>query len=691
MTEVLPAHNGIVPADAYGGDSVRRRRSRLFPYLGGRGFGPIIILGAVQAGVSVLFPVLVLRRADIAVDLSFTGVAVERYLAALCGAAACGALLAGFVSTFRGARVLLQLAAMVTAGLFGAIGAVNEVMPLRILCAAAALTAGAVWSLGRVVALDVAGPTGGWRVVAGPWTGAAIGVAILGAVEFVADRMNWGYELAASGVVLFLAAALIPPARSSDGVGAPSGQTADRPTVLVLAFALGVTTLGAAPMAADLLATKWQFDISQSGGIVMVAALGAAGGAGACHWFGAQARRSPRYLAGMAAALALSVGGLMAAGGASVTEFGALFGFCAAAGAAAVFAVASESSLVSGTRGARRYGSASLLVGAFGVGAGAGIAALTAVDGVTRGWLLVIAGLPAVILSAMILTAPPRRSAGRAPIDISTPASSSAALPFSVGLPQLVGGLSPPARAVLLECSSLNVSYGPVQVLFGVDLRVEEGQLVALLGTNGAGKTTLLRTVSGLESPTSGTVSFGGVDITSFDPTWRVTLGISQIAGGRAVAEGLTVAENLRLFGFSLGRRRHELSRGIDEALALFPRLAERRNQAASTLSGGEKQMLALSKAVILRPRLLIIDEFSLGLAPIIVGELLPVVQSINASGTAILLVEQSVNIALSVASHAYCMEKGEMVYDGPASVLRDDPELMRSVYLEGVSKALAS
>jgi ABC-type branched-subunit amino acid transport system ATPase component len=241
----------------------------------------------------------------------------------------------------------------------------------------------------------------------------------------------------------------------------------------------------------------------------------------------------------------------------------------------------------------------------------------------------------------------------------------------------------------LLVCERLAVSYDSVQVLFDVSVSVGAGQIVALLGTNGAGKTTLLRTISGLETQDRGRISFGGVDISRMDPTWRVSLGISQIAGGRAVAEGLTVAENLRMFGYSLGTDRAALRSGIEAALDAFPRLAERRNQAASTLSGGEKQMLALAKAFILRPRLLIIDEFSLGLAPKIVGELLPVVTRINQAGTAVLLVEQSVNIALSIAEHAYCMEKGEIVYDGAASRLRDDPELLRSVYLEGVSKAL--
>ena len=249
-----------------------------------------------------------------------------------------------------------------------------------------------------------------------------------------------------------------------------------------------------------------------------------------------------------------------------------------------------------------------------------------------------------------------------------------------------------PRRAVpLLDCRGIQAGYDGVQVLFDVDLRVDEGQIVALMGTNGAGKTTLLRVISGLLAPTEGAVTFGGVDITSYDPTWRVRLGMNQIAGGESLAPGLTVAENLRMFSYSLGRRHQRAHAGIDAALEQFPRLAERRNQPASTLSGGEKQMLALAKAFVLRPRLLVIDEFSLGLAPKIVGELLPVVEQLNATGTSVLLVEQSVNVALSVAHHAVCMEKGEMVYDGPAAALRDQPDLLRSVYLEGISRAVTS
>lgn len=167
-------------------------------------------------------------------------------------------------------------------------------------------------------------------------------------------------------------------------------------------------------------------------------------------------------------------------------------------------------------------------------------------------------------------------------------------------------------------------------------------------------------------------------------------MGISQVPGGRGVFGNLTVAENLRLIGYTHGRNRSKLEAGIDETFSCFPRLAERRNQLASTLSGGEQQMLALSKAYILEPRLLLIDELSLGLAPKIVSELLTMVRRINARGTAIVLVEQSVNIALSLVQHAYFMEKGEIRFDGRAEDLLERGDLLRSVFLKGAAGGLA-
>ncbi|HZQ84568.1 MAG TPA: MFS transporter [Acidimicrobiales bacterium] len=241
----------------------------------------------------------------------------------------------------------------------------------------------------------------------------------------------------------------------------------------------------------------------------------------------------------------------------------------------------------------------------------------------------------------------------------------------------------------LLVCRGIDFSYGPLQVLFGVDFTVDDGQLVALLGTNGAGKSTLLRVISGLGLPSAGSVHFQGEDITFLDAEDRLRLGIAEVPGGHAVFGPLTVAENLRVVGGAAGRSRADAESTIDEVFSTFPRLAERRSQPASTLSGGEQQMLGLSKALLLRPRILLVDELSLGLAPKVVGELLQLVRRINAEGTAVVLVEQSVNVALSLADHAYFMEKGEVRFDGPAGKLLDRGDLVRSVFLGGAVKRL--
>jgi ABC-type branched-subunit amino acid transport system ATPase component len=234
----------------------------------------------------------------------------------------------------------------------------------------------------------------------------------------------------------------------------------------------------------------------------------------------------------------------------------------------------------------------------------------------------------------------------------------------------------------LLACRDLDFCYGVIQVLFGVSLTVEDGEMVALLGTNGAGKSTLLRAICGLGYPTGGTVHFAGADVTDTPAAARVALGITQVPGGRAVFGPLSVVENLRVYGYSLGRRRAALDRGIDAAFDAFPRLGERRNQQASSLSGGEQQMLGLSKALMLKPKLLAIDELSLGLAPIVTASLLDMVRRINAEGTAVLLIEQSVNVALSLVDHAYFMEKGAVRFNGTATDLIERDDLLRAVFL---------
>ena len=243
-------------------------------------------------------------------------------------------------------------------------------------------------------------------------------------------------------------------------------------------------------------------------------------------------------------------------------------------------------------------------------------------------------------------------------------------------------------RLPMLACRGVDFSYGQVQVLFDVDFTVDDGEMVALLGVNGAGKSTLLRVISGLGLPSAGTVRFRGGDITYLDAERRLKLGITQIPGGRSIFGPLSVVENLRAFGYTISRDRAALESALDRCFDAFPRLAERRNQAASTLSGGEQQMLGLSKAFILRPKLLLIDELSLGLAPVIVEQMLEMVRRIHADGTAVVLVEQSANIALSLVEHAYFMEKGEIRFDGSSRDLLAREDLLRAVFLEGVGKS---
>jgi branched-chain amino acid transport system ATP-binding protein len=242
--------------------------------------------------------------------------------------------------------------------------------------------------------------------------------------------------------------------------------------------------------------------------------------------------------------------------------------------------------------------------------------------------------------------------------------------------------------AVLLEVKGLTVSYGGVRVLFGVDLEIRRGEVVALLGTNGAGKSTTLNAISGIVEPDGGNVWFEGEPVTGEAPEHTVGRGIVQVPGGRGVFPGLTVEENLRMGAFLLRHDGEIAEERMAEAFAMFPRLKERRRQRAGLLSGGERQMLTLAQSFLLRPKLLLIDELSLGLAPTVVQELLEAVRRMNADGVTVVLVEQSVNVALTLAQRAYFMEKGEVRFSGPTAQLLKRPDLLRSVFLEGARTA---
>jgi branched-chain amino acid transport system ATP-binding protein len=239
----------------------------------------------------------------------------------------------------------------------------------------------------------------------------------------------------------------------------------------------------------------------------------------------------------------------------------------------------------------------------------------------------------------------------------------------------------------ILQCRGVNVAYDGVRVLFGVDLDVRRGEIVALLGTNGAGKSTLLKAITGLVDPSGGVILFDGHDITHGDAVAAAKLGIAQIPGGKGVFPTLTVDEHFEVASWLLDDKA-EARREVERVLDRFPRLRERRGQLAGNLSGGEQQMLALGMAFISRPTLLLIDELSLGLAPTIVEQLLDTVREINAQGTTIVLVEQSVNVALTVADRAYFLEKGEVRFSGPTQDLLDRDDVMRSVFLAGATKS---
>lgn len=231
----------------------------------------------------------------------------------------------------------------------------------------------------------------------------------------------------------------------------------------------------------------------------------------------------------------------------------------------------------------------------------------------------------------------------------------------------------------LLEVSSIDVFYGSIQALRGVSLRVETGERVALLGPNGAGKTTTLRTISGLLHPSSGVISLNDSPIHNLPPHEIVRLGVVQLPEGRDLFPTLTVEENLR-FGYITRRKdKSGYVDALDSAFERFPRLKERRRQAAGTLSGGEQQMLGISRALMSNPTLLMVDELSLGLAPIIVEQLFDILADVNREGTSILIVEQFVHMALAHTDRAYVLSKGQIVLQDTSKSLESDPDLVAS------------
>ena len=234
---------------------------------------------------------------------------------------------------------------------------------------------------------------------------------------------------------------------------------------------------------------------------------------------------------------------------------------------------------------------------------------------------------------------------------------------------------------MLLEIKDLKVSYGKIEAIKGVSLNVNQGEIVTLVGANGAGKTTLLKTISGILKPSAGVISFEGKDIQSIAPHNRVLAGVCQAPEGRGIFPGMTVLENLEMGKYSRPDWKKELQEDLDRVYTLFPRLKERQSQAGGTLSGGEQQMLSIGRALMSRPRLLLLDEPSMGLAPMFIQQIFKIIREIQAQGVSILLVEQNAAQALSCANRAYIMETGNIVKEGSGKELLND-EAIKKAYL---------
>jgi len=233
----------------------------------------------------------------------------------------------------------------------------------------------------------------------------------------------------------------------------------------------------------------------------------------------------------------------------------------------------------------------------------------------------------------------------------------------------------------MLEIKDLDVHYGGIHALKGISLQVEDGEIVTLIGANGAGKSTTLRTISGLKKPTAGSVLVDGRDITKMSAPNRVALGLSQVPEGRRIFTRMTVLENLELGSYR--RKSANRSKDLQAVFERFPVLADRRKQLGGTLSGGEQQMLAMGRAMMAKPRILLLDEPSMGLAPLLVQEIFEIIAEINKDGTTILLVEQNANKALQVAKRAYVMETGRIVISGDAAELMKTEDIKKA-YLGG-------
>ncbi|HEY2430145.1 MAG TPA: MFS transporter, partial [Acidimicrobiales bacterium] len=509
----------------------------------------------------------------------------------------------------------------------------------------------------------------------------AAGAAALAVVAAATGSWRWAMVVSLAGVPVGVAvwrqARRAPVAGDrAQGLG-PTAQRLRRlrslPGLAAAGSALGLLLIGVPLVAGTYLQHHWRQQLGGRAALVLIAALGAVVGAPLAGWWGDRAAghgedRAPMVVAG---ALAVVGGGLLAA--AYLPVLGLVeVAWVLTVAAAAVAGVATAQWAMAVVPAADRSTALGILAGYGLVGGGlVGTVVLTAfshADGSRLALALAAVAFVAAGLGAWLA----RDGAW----------SDAAAIAAEGADSTPAGGRPHGAARPALVVRGVDFSYGARQVLFGVDMRVGDGEAAALLGTNGAGKSTLLRLVAGLDHPSAGSIRIWGRDSTYLEAEQVVGLGVGLLPGGRMSFPGLTVMENLRVGGHTLRRQGARLQAAIDEVMGLFPVLAERRDQRVGTLSGGEQQMLALARVLLTRPRLLVIDELSLGLAPKAVESLLAVVRRLNQDGTTVLLVEQSVNLALSLAAHALFLERGEVRFDGRTADLLARDDLLRPVFL---------
>ena len=642
-------------------------------------------VGVQAAGLASALPVLLFARPETAAHLNVLGAVVGE--AALIGAVAVLAALG-----------VPRLRDRLPAGLLLVLGGLTAALGLALMASTSQLatfTAGGVLLavgsapglvLHRILSATDEHPADRFRTLSWYWTAVASGASlplvlrVFGEVDY--RSLLWvSAALVLVGTLLLGRLALVHDGdlEVEDTVARLDVPWARR--ACGAAFAAGAVVVGGADSAQSLLSGQWQRSGAQTAAVLAAGSLAAALICGFGPWYHRLHRLHGARRAD-AAGTNLLVGGLLTTlGGLSFTYIGLIVCWLVAGGALGLAAAGLDAAAFTPLAPALRRKAAARQV--LWAGAGALLASLVnalIIGGWSDQWKIAWTGLALVAVGWGV-----RRHAPSA-----RDAATATARAQATTVPRRVYETGPPTPP-LLSVERVSVAYETVQVLFDVDLRVDEGAVVALLGTNGAGKTTLLRAISGLEPTIGGRIVYAGLDITKTRPTWRVGMGLHQIVGGETVVGPLTVAENLRLFGHASAEpsRSEAFAEAVAGVYELFPRLAERASQRADTLSGGEKQMLSLAKSIIVPPHLLMIDEFSLGLAPTVIAELLPVVRRIADGGSAVLLVEQSVNIALAIADFAYVMEKGEIGHCGTTEELRARPNLLQAAYLEGLAGAL--